>query len=141
MIKTFNHSRRKHLNRKYLRILAQKVWDNYKKNRCIVSINFVDNDSMTALHKKYLQKNSDTDVITFNLGPGPQGKEIGDIYICPDVAELNAQKFSCPVDEELARLVVHGMLHFVGFDDASPEDRQEMHLLENKFLAQDTEQI
>ncbi|MCA9731759.1 MAG: rRNA maturation RNase YbeY [Deferribacteres bacterium] len=136
MIQTYIHPHLKKPNRKYLRILAQKVWDSYKKNKCIVSINFVDSKTMIDIHEQYLQDKSNTDVITFNLGIGPDGKEIADIYICTEVAETNAAMFNCSYEDEVARLVVHSMLHFVGYTDETHEKRQQMHQLENHFLKQ-----
>ena len=47
---------------------------------------------------------------------------------------MSAKKFKCTLELEIDRLVVHGMLHFVGYDDATSEQRQQMHRLEKKFL-------
>ncbi len=139
MITTYNHSSLKKLNRNSIRKLAQRVWNHYNKKKCLVEINFVDRDAIISLHDQYFQKPSMTDVITFNLGMGPHGKAIGEIYICPEFAEMSAKKYNCSPTEEIARLVIHGMLHFVGFDDATREQRRQMHELENKFLELNTE--
>lgn len=96
----------------------------------------MDKDAIIELNQHYFSKSIPTDVISFNLGADPSGHEIGDIYICADVADENSVRFSCTFNEEIARLVVHGMLHFVGFEDDTPERKEHMHHLENKFLEQ-----
>lgn len=134
MITTYNHCNLQKLDRNRARKLAQRVWNFYKSSKCHVEINFVAGTAIMDLHEKYFQKRTLTDVITFNLGTGPEGKEIGEIYICPEFAQNSAQQFNCTFEQEIDRLVVHGMLHFVGFDDSTAEERQQMRRLENRFL-------
>jgi probable rRNA maturation factor len=85
-----------------------------------ISLTFVDVDAMAALNWRHLRHRGPTDIITFELSPSPGAPVTGDVYVCPDVARDNARAHGCTVREELARLVVHGMLHTLGHEH--PED-------------------
>ncbi len=71
---------------------------------------------MARLNREHLGHRGPTDVITFALGSDPSGSVLADIYICPDVARVQARAHGVGVREELARLVVHGTLHACGWD-------------------------
>jgi len=114
--------------------LAQRVWDSHQRERCDVTISFVDVPLMVRLNKQYLGKDRPTDVIAFNLGPDPGQRYVGDVYICPEVAEENTLIFGTDLNGELARLVVHAMLHLIGYDDRTEAEKQRMLHLENEFL-------
>jgi len=87
----------------------------------LVSVAFVGIGTITRLNRDYLLRNGPTDVIAFGLERGGGSPPvIGDIYICPQVAERNARRLRISVKREVARLVVHGTLHVLGFDH--PED-------------------
>lgn len=81
-----------------------------------LSITFVSNRSIAVLNRRHLGHHGPTDVISFELGRSAPGAPIvGDIYIAPDVARDNARAVGVPISEELARLVVHGTLHVLGY--------------------------
>src|SRR5207237_6920915 len=82
-----------------------------------LSITFVRNLRIAALNRRHLRHRGATDVISFRLAPEtPRGPLIGDIYVAPDVARRNAAAHGSSLREELTRLVVHGVLHVLGFD-------------------------
>jgi len=93
-----------------------------------LSITFVSRRRIAALNRRHLEHRGSTDVISFGLAPDVAGAAIaGDIYIAPEVARRNATAHRVSLREELTRLVVHGVLHVLGFDhpegsgrDASP---------------------
>ena len=105
----------------------------------LVSITLVSPTTITQINRRHLSHRGPTDVISFALGPTPGGARnvvVGDIYIAPDVARENAQRFGSGVREEIARLVVHGTLHVLGHDHpegdariASPMWRRQEQLL------------
>jgi probable rRNA maturation factor len=81
-----------------------------------LSITFVSNRAIAALNRRHLGRSGATDVISFELGGGMAGaRTVGDVYIAPDVARANARELGVPVAEELARLVIHGTLHALGY--------------------------
>jgi probable rRNA maturation factor len=90
----------------------------------MLSITFVSNARITRLNAKHLRHRGATDVISFGFrGAGTNAPVIGDIYIAPAVARANAHEHGVPVREELARLVVHGTLHVLGYDHPEADAR------------------
>jgi probable rRNA maturation factor len=89
-----------------------------------VSVAFVDLETMARLNWRHLKHLGPTDVITFELGrPADDAPVTGDVYIAPEVAREQARAHGVPVREELARLVVHGMLHVLGHEHPEGEER------------------
>ena len=92
----------------------------------LVSIALVSSRQIARLNKRHLRHAGATDVISFALGGATSGARqpiVGDIYIAPDVARANARRYGRGMREELARLVVHGTLHILGYDHPEGEDR------------------
>jgi len=107
-----------------------------------VGIIFVDEEPMTDLHVKWMDEPGPTDVLSFpmdelrpgsDLVPSPEGV-LGDIVVCPQVAQRQAETAGHPAINEILLLVTHGMLHLVGFDHAEPEEEKEMFSLQRKLL-------
>jgi probable rRNA maturation factor len=94
---------------------------------------FVGDDELLKLNKQYLKHNSYTDIITFDYS---EGKEIsGDIFISVDRVKENAKKFKAKFDDELHRVMIHGVLHLCGYKDKSPKDAKEMRKKEEFSLS------
>ena len=107
-------------------------------NDAMVSVAFVGRQAIAELNQEYLRHRGATDVISFGFSSGGQnGAVIGDIYICPDVARVNARVQGVRVNEELLRLVVHGTLHVVGYNhpEGSARMKSEMWRKQEKILA------
>jgi probable rRNA maturation factor len=87
----------------------------------LLSIALVSNRRMAALNRAHLRRSGPTDVIAFGFSRvGARGPVVGDVYVAPDVARASARENGVSIREELARLVVHGTLHVLGYDH--PED-------------------
>ncbi|HEV7704008.1 MAG TPA: rRNA maturation RNase YbeY [Gemmatimonadaceae bacterium] len=83
----------------------------------MLSITFVSNAAIARLNAKHLGHRGATDVISFGFAGAKEGSPVvGDIYIAPAVARANALEQRVPIREELARLVVHGTLHVLGYE-------------------------
>lgn len=80
-----------------------------------LSISFLGRDRMRDLNQRWMGCLSSTDVLAFSLA-GPGGSLAGDVYICPWMAARNARALGIPLREELTRLVIHGVLHVLGYD-------------------------
>jgi probable rRNA maturation factor len=90
----------------------------------MLSITFLSNAAIAKLNAKHLGHRGATDVISFGFRHAGKGSPvIGDIYIAPAVARANALEHGVPVREELARLVVHGTLHVLGYEHPEADAR------------------
>jgi probable rRNA maturation factor len=90
----------------------------------LLSITLLDKRAMARLNREHLRHRGPTDVISFGFRRPARGDPVvGDVYIAPDVARENARDAGVPVREEMARLVVHGTLHVLGYDHPEGEDR------------------
>jgi len=95
----------------------------------------VNDRKMTQLHKQYLNEKGTTDVLTFDL-TGPDGNALeGDIYISLDQAKFQAKHYGVGLNEEIARLAVHGVLHLAGYRDQSVTQKRQMRWMEEESLA------
>lgn len=107
--------------------LARDVLRAERVRRAMLSVAFVSDRAIAALNARYVGRRGPTDVIAFGFAPfgSAAAREglVGDIYIAPDVAARNARVAGVGVREELARLVVHGTLHAVGWDHPEGEGR------------------
>jgi probable rRNA maturation factor len=104
----------------------------------MLSITFVSNATIARLNVKHLGHRGPTDVISFGFaGSGRGSPVVGDIYIAPAVARANAIENGVPVREELARLVVHGTLHVLGYEhpESSMRTRSPMWQRQERLLA------
>jgi probable rRNA maturation factor len=120
-----------------------------------VSLLFVDEDAMAALNEQFLGKSGPTDVLSFPIEdePGPTGRSpdlggsgpgttaeqgaltlLGDVVICPEVASRNAAEHEVPLEDEVALLVVHGLLHLLGMDHEGDAEAEQMEALEQQLL-------
>jgi probable rRNA maturation factor len=90
----------------------------------LVSIAFISRRAIASLNRRHLDRRGSTDVIAFAMQrDGNAGPVLGDIYIAPEVASENARNLGIPVREEIARLVVHGTLHVLGYDHSEGDER------------------
>jgi len=98
-----------------------------------IQINFVNSAEIMRINKVYLNHNYSTDIITFDYS-GSQKMLDGEIYISIEDAAFNARKFGVKLKEEIMRLVIHGFLHLLGFNDKSQKDKIVMKEIENKLF-------
>jgi probable rRNA maturation factor len=106
-------------------------------------IKAVDEDTMTALNEKWMEGEGPTDVLAFpmdELRPGlvnedPEEGILGDLMLCPSIAERQAVTAGHSTEAELELLSVHGILHLLGYDHAEPDEHKEMFGLQDELLA------
>ena len=84
------------------------------------------------MNREYLNHNYFTDVITFDYSEGEQIS--GDVFISMEQVRLNAESYKVSVEEELRRVMIHGVLHLMAYGDASHEEQQIMRKKENEAL-------
>jgi len=99
-----------------------------------VNIIFCSDRFLRRFNVKFLRHNYYTDVIAFNLSD--QAKEItGDIFISLERVRENARKYRVTVAREIARVIIHGILHLTGMDDSTTELKRAMRCEEDKFIS------
>jgi probable rRNA maturation factor len=125
---------------------SQKVLDEMGKDRWDLSILLCDDQIISALNAQYRNKPEATDVLSFELGVEEPGEGTegdadgttrylpGDIVISLDTLRENAQYFNTSEDEELRRLLIHGILHLDGMDHETNGDAEPMLVLQEKIL-------
>lgn len=84
---------------------------------------FVDDEKLLEINQQFLQHNTYTDIITFNLNEHNQSIN-GEIYISIDRIKENAQKFEVDFLNELLRVMAHGFLHLIGFNDKKKSEKK-----------------
>ena len=98
-------------------------------------LNFIlcDDDYLAELNFKYLKHKTLTDILTFSLDDETGGL-CGDIFISLPRIRENAKKFNQLLEVELHRVMIHGVLHLIGYNDASKKEKDEMHRKEDFYL-------
>ncbi|GAA2069366.1 rRNA maturation RNase YbeY [Microbacterium hatanonis] len=108
-----------------------------------LAIVLVDEGAMEALHVQWMDEPGPTDVLSFPMdelrpgtddAPTPAGL-LGDIVLCPQVAETQAVAAKHSTQDELVMLTTHGLLHLLGYDHAEPEDEREMFGLQKELIS------
>lgn len=94
---------------------------------------FVNDEKILEVNRQYLGHDYYTDIITFDYDEGDVLN--GDIVISLDTVRSNAEKFNKPYDDELHRVIIHGVLHLCGINDKGPGEREIMEANENAALA------
>ena len=97
-----------------------------------ISVIFCSDEYLLEMNKKHLNHDYYTDIITFNY---VEGKLIsGDLFISTDRIKENANKFRVSFHEELYRVILHGVLHLIGYNDKTEEQKKVMREKENYYL-------
>lgn len=101
-----------------------------------VSVLVVDDPAIRALNKAWRRLDRATDVLSFPAGEGPgPARLLGDVAISAPRAAEQAARFGVTLDGELKRLLVHGILHLMGFDHQTRPERREMRAAEERLLS------
>ncbi|HEY5507864.1 MAG TPA: rRNA maturation RNase YbeY, partial [Paludibacter sp.] len=101
----------------------------YGKKAGDIAYIFCSDERILEVNKQYLQHDYYTDIITFDYSEGQIIS--GDIFISIDTVKTNAEEFGVSFEQELNRIIIHGILHLCGQDDKTPELRLEMTCKEN----------
>jgi rRNA maturation RNase YbeY len=99
-----------------------------------LEINFISSKAILDINKTYLNHDYTTDIITFNYSNILDDID-GEIFISIEDALNNSKKYKVSLSDELVRLVIHGILHLLGYDDLNTSEKKIMKRLENKLLS------
>tara|TARA_B100000674_G_scaffold146238_1_gene115603 strand:+ start:2664 stop:3098 length:435 start_codon:yes stop_codon:yes gene_type:complete len=116
-----------------LKSLCREVLISEGFEKYSLSIIFVDDEKLKKMKKKYFNQDLYTDVIAFNLSDD-KSKLDGEIYISFDAIKINSELYKTNINNELQRIVVHGILHLMGYEDNTKDKKEEMTKTEDFFL-------
>lgn len=121
--------RQKILTRKWLKLVAEseicRIGD--------ISVIFCSDNYILDINQKYLGHDYFTDIITFDYREGDRLS--GDLFISVDSVRENSIEYGTAFNDELNRVIVHGLLHIIGYDDHTDEDIKVMRSKENYYLS------
>ena len=111
----------------------KQVAQSYGKKVGDIGYMFVDDEKILEVNREYLQHDYYTDIITFDYCEDDELN--GDLVISLDTVRTNAELFGKTYEEELYRVIIHGVLHLIGINDKGPGEREIMEAAENKALS------
>ena len=116
--------------RQWLREVARS------EGKCLDSLRVIlcSSSYLRDLHARYLAKDSDTDVITFNYAAADASAIDGEVYLSLEQLKKQAKEWKVTLFEELSRVMLHGLLHLCGYDDQTPSDQLGMRAAEDLYL-------
>ena len=128
-VSVFNAHRRYRIAKKPVQTYVQRVLGTRKAN---IAVLFVGSRFCRFINKKYLHHNYATDVLSFSFGEKPLIES--EIYVNLDKAKQQAREYDVSFGNEVARLVIHGALHLIGYDDQTKRGAQRMKAAEDKHV-------
>ena len=128
-----NHFTDYKLNNDKIFELLHSISKNENKIFSLINIILEEDEYLRILKKKYFNQDMYTDVISFNL-ENPDDPIEGEVYISlPRIIE-NAHQYRDSLNNELKRIIIHGILHLIGYNDNTDLDKENMTSLENKYI-------
>jgi probable rRNA maturation factor len=128
-----------------LALLARFVLDGLRIHpQAELSVLLVDEDTMTTLHQQWMDEPGPTDVMAFPMDElrsprddaEPEPGLLGDVVLCPTVAQRQAETAGHALADELSLLCTHGILHLLGYDHYEPDEKREMFGVQARLLAE-----
>lgn len=116
---------------------VKTVAQNFGYRRLTINYIFCSDDELLKINRQFLGHDYYTDIITFDTLEDQRIKNAslsGDIFISVDTVRINAEEYGTSFEDELHRVMIHGILHLVGFDDHTDAESEEMRKQENTAL-------
>ena len=141
MIHYVNEVRRSGIDRRALVATAQRLLEGIGESGASLSLRLVSDKTMRAINREYRGKDRATDVLSFPLdgqhhavaGSNAPERLLGDVVISVETARVQAAEYDASLDREVHRLLIHGLLHVVGYDHELPAQRRSMVLQERRL--------
>ena len=121
------------LKKKAVHSLVSSLKSELKLGISFLSISIITSSELRQLNKKHLKHDYNTDIITFNYSNVKNNID-GEILISFEDAMLNSKKYKVKYEVEILRLIVHGFLHLIGFNDNNKKNKIKMKSMENKLI-------
>jgi probable rRNA maturation factor len=119
-----------------LETLVRTICEKFGCSNATVHIAIVNDTGIIEVHRQFLEKDTTTDVISFDLSDEFEPGRSFQIVVNAEMADRQAAKRGHSPEAELALYITHGLLHNLGFDDLCPEDAKKMHETEDTLLQQ-----
>jgi len=120
------------INQQQVREWVRRVADTYGRRVGEIAYVFVDDEEILRVNRQFLNHDYYTDIITFD---DTEGRLIqGDLFISLDTVRTNAEGLGVTYEEELYRVIIHGILHLCGINDKGPGEREVMEAAEDAAL-------
>lgn len=120
-------------NKLILKRWIKQVAESYGYKTGDLTYIFCSDDKILEVNRQYLQHDYYTDIITFDYDE--DGVVSGDMFISVDTVRTNAEQYAPSFDDEMHRVIIHGVLHLCGLKDKAPDDEKKMRAAEEKALA------
>lgn len=125
-----NNKTRSKIDLVLVRKVAKVFLKSYRKQDCEISIAFVGDKAIRGLNKIYRKKDKITDVLAFSDKEAP----LGEVIIDYAQIKRQAKRYGNSAKQELVFILVHGLLHLLGYDDKTEKDREEMERMGREFI-------
>ena len=141
MIYFRNETKGSGLDTRRLKVVARDLLSELNESGSTLSIMLVGDTKIQELNREHRGKDKPTDVLSFPLyepgeAPQPQAERLlGDVVISVDTAKRQAAEYDAPLQNEIYRLLIHGILHVLGHDHMEPEERARMESEERRLAA------
>jgi probable rRNA maturation factor len=135
-----NRQRRIGIRSNCARSIASSVLE--RESACFdeISIVFLGDSAMQRVNRAFMGRDESTDTLAFELTPEMarqkpvSGIRLGEVIVCMDRAISQSKRYRVSLGKEVARLLIHGLLHLCGFEDGTKNDRARMHRRENLYI-------
>jgi probable rRNA maturation factor len=128
----------KNLNAAWVKKVVARTLRAEKAKRRSVSVLLTNDRAIRKINREYLKHDTETDVISFGSGPGTrvpaESDHLGDLVVSSERAAAVSKELKIPFREELARYLVHGTLHLLGYDDGAKKDKMRMEARQEHIL-------
>ena len=131
------HLRRVSVHAKSIQRVTKTILEHAGSSNADLSLSLVGKTRMRSLNRQYRGRDYTTDVLAFSVEPIGEQKRIflGDVVICLPIAIAQASRFNNTPDQEVLRLLIHGILHLLGYDhEHSPQEARRMQRKERKII-------
>ncbi len=120
-------------NSSSIETIIKKILSKYNISDASISIILSNKTLLNKLKKDYFNLNHFTDVIAFNLEEKGESLD-GEVYISIDDVSENSKEYKVDFNDEFKRVIIHGVLHLIGFEDNTKQAKKEMTTLENSYM-------
>ena len=121
------------LIKKNLKLFCKEILHHKGYSDYLISLIFIHEEELKEMKHKFFKQDFYTDVIAFNLNNKEEDLD-GEIYLSFNIIKDNAKSYNTDLENEMKRVVAHGMLHLMGYEDHTKSKEEEMTKLEDLFI-------